>query len=74
MYILDCIDRELLYSLERLELKLTERCAPSGPQKQITKESDALHNQSTLLSIILSKSKMISFLNLSLVACVADAV
>ena len=27
-----------------------ERCAPSGPQKHVTKKSDGLHNHSTLLT------------------------
>ena len=27
-----------------------ERCAPSSPQKHITKESDGFHNYSTLLT------------------------
>ena len=28
------------------------RCAPSGPQKHVTKESDGLHNHSTLLTTV----------------------
>ena len=29
-----------------------ERCAPSGPQKHVTKESDGPHNHSTLLTTV----------------------
>lgn len=29
-----------------------ERCAPSGPQKHVTKKSDGLHNHSTLLTTV----------------------
>ena len=30
----------------------TERCAPSGPQKQVTKEYVGFHNHSNLLTMI----------------------
>ena len=29
-----------------------ESCAPPGPQKHVTKESDGFHNQSNLLSMV----------------------
>ena len=29
-----------------------ERCAPSGPQKHVTKKYDGLHNHSTLLTTV----------------------
>ena len=29
-----------------------ERCAPSGPQKHLTKDSDGLYNHSNLLTMI----------------------
>ena len=33
-----------------------ERCAPSGPQKHITKETDGFHNHSNLITIVLKLS------------------
>ena len=36
---------------------LSERCAPLSPQKHITKESDRVHNCSTLLTMLKGQTR-----------------
>ena len=38
-----------------------ERCAPSGPQKHTTKESDGFHNHSNLLAMFLMNVPWLDF-------------
>ena len=46
--------RRFYWSKNRNERNAMNVCAPSSPQKHITKESDGLHNDSTLLTIQVS--------------------
>ena len=39
------------WSVDQNDGNAIERCAPSGPQKRITKESDRFHNHSNLLTM-----------------------
>ena len=50
-----------------------ERCAPSGPQKHITKESEGFHNHSNRLAMVKVFMQLLFFISFSFLFPLIDS-